>query len=858
VARKRRDSSTPEGNLATLLGDFRDERNDREELWNTLGYHDSLPTPKQQRNILRILIDKFTHGDTNANILKMAWDISPVYDGLRIGGRRKRYIERNGLYTEETLREKEDKLIDEIAKYILQVVRPGKFPSFIERIQKEAEANAIDSHILTARVPIVENKNILGRDSLVDEFHERLQSRNARLQLRGMGGSGKSEILGKLYARLANDIEASSFSHIGLFYYSGNLSNDIVNQLIYPGEKDEVSVLNYLKELCDNNQVLLLIDDIREKQFIEGSLVQQDFSFSELNFLGASILLASRTHDETFSDIAIEPLSMSVCAEIFLKAQRKSSTRDGSRGTTSLSEADCLILKDIVDRRAGYNPLIVSRLGIIARDYSFTIEKLAEQLEEIDFNITKSIDDDEKLQAELNKLYNFEVIRKLAEKNILGAFALFPAIPLDVETCLVWLKEDAGITENDCRLVLKRLERHTWLVSYEDEDGITASYSMHQMVRSAIISQTDISLKNHRNLAKHCRDAISHNYYKSEDANAFSKVKVHVPHANAIARWFYAEDDLEIASLLVCLGQYFVNVLGEYANALEYYKRALFIREEILGCEHEDTATSYSHVAEALFFQGKYDESIEYNQKTLKVFEKSLEPNDLNLATIYTRIALGYSRQCDYDPALKYNFKGLDIYKKEYETNQLQIATTYNNIARVFYLQKKNRDSLSWYEKSRDIRERKQGKNHPDMADLYDNMSLVYLRLKEYDEAMKLSKKALFIREKELGKKNPKTATSYTNMALIYYHQENYSEALEWYKKARHINEEMLGLEHSETALLYHNIASIYCAQNRYTEALALAQVALTVFCKRLPPAHPYITAAQNLIQKIKNTQKSS
>ena len=71
----------------------------------------------------------------------------------------------------------------------------------------------------------------------------------------------------------------------------------------------------------------------------------------------------------------------------------------------------------------------------------------------------------------------------------------------------------------------------------------------------------------------------------------------------------------------------------DYPKALDYYFKALDIREKVLGKEHPDTATSYNNIGLTYKSQENYPKAIEYLQKALYILEKVLGPNHPNTKT---------------------------------------------------------------------------------------------------------------------------------------------------------------------------------------------------------------------------------
>ena len=58
----------------------------------------------------------------------------------------------------------------------------------------------------------------------------------------------------------------------------------------------------------------------------------------------------------------------------------------------------------------------------------------------------------------------------------------------------------------------------------------------------------------------------------------------------------------------------------DYKKALEYYGKALAIRERVLGPENPSTAATYNNIAGVYRAQGNYAKALEYYRKANAVF----------------------------------------------------------------------------------------------------------------------------------------------------------------------------------------------------------------------------------------------
>jgi tetratricopeptide (TPR) repeat protein len=476
----------------------------------------------------------------------------------------------------------------------------------------------------------------------------------------------------------------------------------------------------YMQKLCDKASVLLLIDDKREKK--QPYTQEEDETFKKLFNLRATVLFASRTliDGNYFKEKPVGFLSTDDCIQIF-QTQRY---LEKIFNIPPLSKEDTSCIVGIIEDRAGCNTLVVTRLGRMANDYSWSIAKLAEKLEEQKFVIDKGLNN-ETLQMEINKLYRFESIENDDETSLLEAFALFPDVPLDQDTCIKWLHRDAKISEARCNLLLTKLAKSTWLMLHDLRNECTesiCSYSMHQLVKAVVTTQTTISFDNHRNLVEQMVVAVSWSQKET-----FQKAQQYISYATSLAEYFSEKhvDGADLAHLMLWLGRYYGDI-ADYSKALEWYFKALTIRERVLGKDHPDTATTYNNIAGVYFDLGEYEKALEWNFKALAIRESVLGKDHPDTAASYNNIALVYADLGEYEKALEWNFKDLAIMESVLGKDHPSTATTYNNIAKVYHKLGKYLEALEWYKKALIICEKVFGKEHQYTISIFNSISLVY------------------------------------------------------------------------------------------------------------------------------------
>jgi tetratricopeptide (TPR) repeat protein len=102
---------------------------------------------------------------------------------------------------------------------------------------------------------------------------------------------------------------------------------------------------------------------------------------------------------------------------------------------------------------------------------------------------------------------------------------------------------------------------------------------------------------------------------------------------------------------------------GKNAEAEPLYRKALAVREEVLGPKHSDTATSYNLLAVNLQVQGRPREAEGLFRRALAVYEEALGPKHPDTAIIYIGLAANLDAQGRPREAEPLHRKALAVYE---------------------------------------------------------------------------------------------------------------------------------------------------------------------------------------------------
>ena len=200
---------------------------------------------------------------------------------------------------------------------------------------------------------------------------------------------------------------------------------------------------------------------------------------------------------------------------------------------------------------------------------------------------------------------------------------------------------------------------------------------------------------------------------------------------------------------------------GDYTEALTFYKKALEIRERILGTENRDVAQSYSNIASAYNGIGSFcaNTALEWAQKALAIQEKILPDNSPDIARSCTIIGLSLLNLGQSDDALYYIHRDVEICEKTFPDPHPDLAIAYNNMATIYHRlalwgndKKENYlKALEWYKKAYEISETINGSDHPNTAVCMWNIGGICFGLDDINAANEWIIPAFLIAKRKLG-----------------------------------------------------------------------------------------------------------
>jgi len=292
---------------------------------------------------------------------------------------------------------------------------------------------------------------------------------------------------------------------------------------------------------------------------------------------------------------------------------------------------------------------------------------------------------------------------------------------------------------------------------------------------------------------------------------------------------------------------------GKYPQAIELGKRALKIRQQVLG-DHPKTATSLNNLALLYNSMGNYARAEPLYLKALAIDQIALGENHPHYATSLNNLALLYKNMGNYARAEPLYLKALAIGKTALGENHPHYATSLNNLAGLYDSMGNYARAEPLYQQALAIRKTTLGENHPKTATSLNDLAGLYESMGNYARAEPLYLKALAIRKIALSENHPDYAQSLNNLASLYHAMGDYARAEPLYLKALAIRKTTLGENHPKTATILNNLAGLYDSMGNYARAEPLYQQASEIWKTALGENHPHYAQSLNNLALLYNS----
>ena len=238
---------------------------------------------------------------------------------------------------------------------------------------------------------------------------------------------------------------------------------------------------------------------------------------------------------------------------------------------------------------------------------------------------------------------------------------------------------------------------------------------------------------------------------------------------------------------------------GMYDEARELYERALTIREQHFGSDHEQVAESLNDLGVILRNRGEYDLAEQFLRRAVAM-RRALFDNDRN-----------------------------------------ELAISIEELGRLLRDRGNYEEAESLFREGLEMRRRIFGNEHHETVASLSSVALLLRDLGDFEGAEPLFREALATYLNILEDNHPWIATAKSNLALVLINLQQLEEAESLLHKALEIERATLDDNHPDLAIRLNHLGSIYRNQSRYRQADSVLSHAVQITRSALGDAHPWL-----------------
>jgi len=285
---------------------------------------------------------------------------------------------------------------------------------------------------------------------------------------------------------------------------------------------------------------------------------------------------------------------------------------------------------------------------------------------------------------------------------------------------------------------------------------------------------------------------------------------------------------------------------GKFIDAEPLLRRALAIRERVLGPDDPSVADSILKLARLLGAQNRSADAERFFRRAIAIQEKAFGPESSEVADTLYQFGEFKRSIASFGEAQTVQKRAYDIRLALYGEDDLRVADSIAALAAIAASEDQVDDAEALFRRALMIREKALGENAPEVLELVNPLASMMLRQGRTEEAEPWLRRQLSAEEAIYGPNDPRLVPKLTAVADICLRQERVGEAGPLFERAIAIIEESQGRESTELAGLLNNLGFVYHVEGRTRQAGELWKRALDIRRKALGDNHPDLAVSYN------------
>lgn len=294
-----------------------------------------------------------------------------------------------------------------------------------------------------------------------------------------------------------------------------------------------------------------------------------------------------------------------------------------------------------------------------------------------------------------------------------------------------------------------------------------------------------------------------------------------------------AIDDDAMLPILRALGTFFT-ACGRYDAAEGICRRALALERE-----PGEAAATLDTLATILYHTARSQEALDLSRRALAIREEMLGPDHPDVARNLADLGAILYAVGSYEEAEMMLKRARALAERSGTDGQQLVAMILNNLGAIKISTGRHGAAIPSIEEARAINARELGEEHPEVASNLVNLAFALQAGSDHIAAERYYREALWISERALGPKHPQLAVIITNLGALYRLIGRLADAEHYFRRALAIREQALGDDNLETLQSMFRLGTIIAMQGKREEAMKLYRRSIEGQEKILGADHP-------------------
>jgi len=282
-----------------------------------------------------------------------------------------------------------------------------------------------------------------------------------------------------------------------------------------------------------------------------------------------------------------------------------------------------------------------------------------------------------------------------------------------------------------------------------------------------------------------------------------------------------------------------LNKEGQYTEAEKLERETLAVRLRVLGKDHPDTARSMAYLGWTLLEQRRYAEAEDLQRQALAIRRRVLRPDHPDTLVSMGDLAISLEMSGRPAEAEKLEREAVEIQRRVLGNDHGDTLQSMNNLAYTLMLEGRYPDAEKLLRETLEIQGRVLGNDHPQRVQSLDNLGVTLMQEGRYGDAEKVRREILDIQRRILGNDHLKTLEAMNSLAFTLIQEGRYSDAEKLLRETIEIEGSVFPTDRLRTLESMHNLAITLARASHYIEAEKLMREIVDLEVRARGPEAP-------------------